>query len=97
LLVEPGMHLGREVELAATVQKRLMEQNWEYGEKCASGRILPVRLREIPRGTWAALRRQRTAARGNFEEFKHPCLVGDFEFREKLPIDLQALQTANER
>lgn len=97
LLLEPGAHDGRELELASAVQRRLMEQNWEYGEKCASGRILPVRVREIPPGTWAALRRERSAARGNFEEFKHPCLVGDFDFRAKLPNETSQvrMQTAH--
>ena len=97
LLLEPGAHEGRAVELASVVQRRLTEQNWEYGEKCASGRIMPVRVREIPTGTWAALRRDRSAARGNFEEFKHPCLVSDFDFREKLPTDAPqiGMQTAN--
>lgn len=89
LLMEPGKHSGREPELAAALQKYLTEQNWEYGEKCGSGRILPVRVREIPPGTWAAFRRQRSATRGNFEEFKQPCLVGDFAFRSKLPTSME--------
>jgi hypothetical protein len=96
LLLEPGPHSGRESDLAAALQQRLTEQNWEYGEKCGSGRILPARIREIPAGTWSAFRRQRSAARGNFEEFKHPCLVADFDFHLKLPIG-SAEETANSR
>lgn len=94
LLLEPGPHMGRELELANALQQRLTEQNWEYGEKCGSGRILPARVREIPAGTWTAFRRQRSAARGNFEEFKHPCLVSDFDFCAKLPT-LSAIHSEN--
>jgi hypothetical protein len=84
LLVEPRVHRGRACELAERVQKNLGRINEEYASKCDSGRLLPVAVREVPLGTWDALRRDRTLERGNFEEYKHPCLVSDLEFVRRL-------------
>lgn len=84
LLVEPQAHAGRAVELAEQVQANLARVNEEYREKYASGRLLPVALREVPRGTWNALRHERTRERGNFEEYKHLCLVGDIDYVSRL-------------
>jgi hypothetical protein len=83
LLVEPHVHRGREAELARQVQVQLEKVNEEYAEKCASGRLLPVQIREVPAGTWSALRREKTGQRGNFEEYKHPCLVSDLAYAER--------------
>jgi hypothetical protein len=84
LLVEPPAHCGRADELAHRVQVNLERVNEEYGSKCTSGRLLPVQVREVAAGTWNALRSQRIGDRGNLEEYKHPCLVGDLEFIEQL-------------
>jgi len=80
LLVEPPAHHGRAAELAHRVQVNLERVNEEYYSKCSSGRLLPVQVREVAAGTWNALRTQRIGERGNFEEYKHPCLVPDLEF-----------------
>jgi hypothetical protein len=84
LLVESPAHRGRTDELAHRVQSNLAAVNEEYGDKCSSGRLLPVQVREVAHGTWNALRRERTGDRGNFEEYKHPCLVGDVNFAEQI-------------
>jgi hypothetical protein len=84
LLIERATHTGRATELAAHVHTNLAQINEEYAAKCASGRLLPVQVRDVPAGTWAELRRQRTSRRGNFEEYKHPCLVGELNFVERL-------------
>jgi hypothetical protein len=84
LLVEPNAHAGRGGELAERVQSNLLHFNEEYREKFVSGRLLPVALREVPAGTWSALRHERTRERGNFEEYKHLCLVGDLNFVSRL-------------
>ncbi|MCI0335527.1 MAG: GH3 auxin-responsive promoter family protein [Planctomycetes bacterium] len=83
LLVERPVHKGRAAELAAHVQANLAQLNEEYASKCASTRLLPVEVREVPAGTWVELRRERTRHRGNFEEYKHPCLVGELDFVER--------------
>jgi hypothetical protein len=84
LLVEPSAHHGRADELAHRVQVNLARLNEEYGSKCTSGRLLPLQVREVATGSWSALRRERIGDRGNFEEYKHPCLVGDLEFVDRL-------------
>ena len=83
LLVEPQVHRGRVDELARQVQLHLEQVNEEYAEKSASGRLLPLQVREVPSGTWNALRHEKTSQRGNFEEYKHPCLVSDLTFAER--------------
>jgi len=83
LLVERQTHRGRADELGAQVHANLAQINEEYASKCASGRLLPLQVREVPVGTWIELRRQRTSRRGNFEEYKHPCLVGELGFVER--------------
>jgi hypothetical protein len=84
LLVEPRLHRGKVAELARQTQANLERINIEYAEKCSSGRLLPVEVREIPVGTWDAMRLEKTGQRGNFEEYKHPCLVSDLEFVERV-------------
>jgi hypothetical protein len=84
LLLEPRAHRGRKRELAERVQSNLGRVNEEYREKFVSGRLLPVEVREVPAGTWSALRHERTRERGNFEEYKHLCLVGDLDFVSRL-------------
>jgi hypothetical protein len=82
--VEPAAHGGRGFELAQQVQSNLLHVNEEYREKFTSGRLHPVALREVPAGTWRALRHERTRERGNYEEYKHLCLVGDLSFVSRL-------------
>jgi hypothetical protein len=83
LLVERHVHRGLAEKLADRVQRNLEQMNEEYESKCASGRLSPIVVRDVPPGTWAALRRERTSRRGNFEEYKHPCLVGELDFVER--------------
>jgi hypothetical protein len=90
LLIEPQVHCGRAGELVQLLQQRLERVNEEYAEKCASGRLLPVEVREVPAGTWINLRREKTGRRGNFEEYKQPCLVGDLEYAERLAMSKTA-------
>lgn len=84
LLLEEKTHLGRQAEIAARFQTNLSELNEEYAEKCASGRLLPARVREVPQGTWERMRAIKTGERGNFEEYKHVCLSQDLSLVERL-------------
>ncbi len=84
LLVEPKFRRGIEAGLAARVQANLEQLNEEYASKCASGRIRPLTVREVAPGTWYNMRQQKTAARGNFEEYKHAFLVEDLSFVERM-------------
>jgi hypothetical protein len=84
LLVEPNYRRSWEAGLAARVQANLEQLNEEYAAKCASGRLLPVEVREVPAGTWHAMRQRKTGTRGNFEEYKHIYLVQDLAFVERM-------------
>jgi hypothetical protein len=84
LLIESQVHRGRASELAERVQSNLERANEEYAEKCASDRLLPVEIGIVPAGTWDTMRREKTAARGNYEEYKHPCLANDLNFAARL-------------
>jgi hypothetical protein len=84
LLVERGAHRGRAQDLAAHVQANLERLNEEYAAKTSSGRLLPVEIREVPPGTWRALCEQKTSCHGSLEQYKHPCLVDDLGFVERM-------------
>lgn len=84
LLIELQMPDGRLEQLADLVERRLVQLNCEYGDKRASGRLKPLRIRSLAAGTWAAYRGQRIQSRGSFEQYKHPFLVGDLQFADRL-------------
>lgn len=84
LLLEAEAHGGRAGQLAERVEANLRRVNMEYCEKAESGRLLPVEVHEVADGTWTVLRGQRTGERGNFEEYKHPCLAADLGFLDRL-------------
>jgi hypothetical protein len=84
LLVEQNVHRGRESELASGFQRNLSELNEEYADKCASGRLLPAQVRNVPAGTWRRMRAEKTSVRGNFEEYKHVYLVQDLEYADRV-------------
>jgi hypothetical protein len=84
LLLEPSRQERDNARLARCVERQLQGENCEYGEKLESGRLNALAVREVPRGAWARFQQQRVAQRGNLEEFKHPCLVSDLQFAERL-------------
>lgn len=84
LLVEPKYRRGRGANLAARLQANLEQLNEEYAAKCASGRLLPAAVREVPAGTWHDVRQLKTGTRGNFEEYKHAYLVQDLTYVERM-------------
>jgi hypothetical protein len=87
LLLEKKTHQGRQAELAARFQRNLAQLNEEYAGKCASGRLLPAQVREVPPGTWNRMRADKTGARGNFEEYKHVCLSQDLSLVDRLTAE----------
>lgn len=67
--------------------RALGELNIEYAAKREGGRLGPVRAFVLPAGTWAAWDRARVAKTGGSpEQYKHPCLIGDVEFRKTMPV-----------
>jgi len=94
LLLEPGPYCGRQQELAVTVNAELAAINCEYANRLETRRVAPLRVQIVPPGTFRALRLHRTASRGNFEEYKHPCLVADLDFIDRLlEIARKSLET----
>lgn len=72
--------------LAGMLDRRLVQANVEYAGKRGSERLGPVRLEPVPTETWQQWDRQRLARTGGAaEQYKHPCLVGDLNFRQTLP------------
>lgn len=72
-------------ELALRIDTHLASLNCEYANRLETGRLRPLAVQEIPPGTWAKYRRSRINRRGgSLEQYKHPCLLNDFEFLDKL-------------
>lgn len=84
LLLEEALDELQQQQLAKNVDEYLEKLNWEYAEKRRTGRLNPLAIRRIPAGTWRSRRDEKTAALGNFEEYKHPCLIGDLGFIDHL-------------
>lgn len=75
---------SRQLEtFAAEVEAQLCFRNEEYREKRGTGRLRPVQTRRLPESAWTALlqtRLQRSG--GSLEQYKHPCLMPDPDFRK---------------
>lgn len=77
--------------LAETLERRLAEANIEYAGKRDSLRLGPVRLELLPAGTWQRWDQQRLRRSGGTpEQYKHPCLIPDPQFRSSLMAFVQA-------
>jgi hypothetical protein len=75
-------------ELAAAVDRHLRANNIEYDAKRASHRLGLIRALLLPSGTWAQWDRQRLQRTGGTtEQYKHPCLIPDPEFRTQMPVE----------
>jgi hypothetical protein len=76
--------LGRFME---RLDAELGEQNIEYAAKRQSGRLGPVRVEVLPPGAWQNWDRERLLkSGGSAEQYKHPCLIGDVNFKLALPV-----------
>lgn len=68
------------------LDRQLGEENIEYAAK-REGRLAPLRAAILPDGFWAKWDRERLASTGGSpEQYKHPCLIGDLQFRDRLPV-----------
>ena len=67
---------------AVVVDVQLACRNLEYREKRESGRLAPVRVQGLPAQQWDAFTKTRQSrSGGSLEQYKHPCLLPDPEFR----------------
>lgn len=79
---DQGLHL------AEALDRRLAQLNSEYACKRETLRLDPVRLQLLPNGTWQLWDRQRLARCGGTpEQYKHPCLINDLQFRQSMPVE----------
>jgi hypothetical protein len=74
--------------LAQLLDRRLAALNVEYASKRDSRRLGPIRLQLLPAGAWQQWDRQRLAkSGGSLEQYKHPCLIGDINFRSTVKVE----------
>jgi hypothetical protein len=84
LFVEKGDLTDQEhaARLLRAFEDRLATVNIEYASKRESLRLGPLRLFVLPTGAWQEWDRQRLARTGGtLEQYKHPCLIVDPNFR----------------
>ncbi|NUQ61167.1 MAG: GH3 auxin-responsive promoter family protein, partial [Pirellulales bacterium] len=85
LLIESQSGPAAEQELARRIDLHLAGMNCEYAERLRSGRLRPLRPRQVPPGTWDRLRQQRISRLGgSIEQYKHPCLINDLTAVDRL-------------
>ncbi len=79
----PDLSAGH--RLAEFLDARLRQLNSEYDSKRQSERLGPVRLQLVRDGFWLQWDRQRLQKTGGtLEQYKHPCLINDLQFRERI-------------
>jgi hypothetical protein len=78
------------LRLAEQVDSGLRQQNIEYAGKRRSQRLGPVRMELMAPGTWGEWdHRQLMHTGGPEAKYKHPCLITDLYFREKVSVELE--------
>ncbi len=94
LFVERGDlgELGQVHRLSEAMDRHLRAVNVEYDTKRASRRLGGVRAMLMPTGAWSAWDQQRLARNGgSLEQYKHPCLVPDADFRHQVPVEQEVV------
>jgi hypothetical protein len=80
--VAPECDSGWRNPFAAAVDDQLSRGNVEYREKRESGRLSRVRVEVLPPEQWHSFTTARQSrSGGSLEQYKHPCLLPDPEFR----------------
>jgi len=75
------------------IDASLQTINCEYQEKRSSGRLSPMQWCALDAGTWKRFTRQRQSRfGGSAEQYKHPCLVPDLQFSERLQTEFRSPQ-----
>jgi hypothetical protein len=78
------------IGLAEAVDRHLRRLNIEYDAKRDSRRLGSVRALLMPRGAWNHWDRQRLQRTGGTaEQYKHPCLIPDPNFRQQVPVECE--------
>ena len=75
-------------DVLVELDRHLGQRNIEYQAKRESVRLGPPRWLALPAGTWQRWDAERLRGRGGApEQYKHPCLIGDVEFRATMPVE----------
>jgi hypothetical protein len=78
-------------ELIEYIDAALQSLNCEYEEKRKTGRLAPLEWCALNSGTWRRFTRHRQSRfGGSVEQYKHPCLVPDLQFSERLQTEFAA-------
>lgn len=87
LFVEAGDVPGTDVanRLASLLETKLRKINIEYDSKRESLRLGPIKPFILKPGTWQTWDRERLKKTGGtLEQYKHPCLINDLEFKSRI-------------
>ena len=87
LFVESGEVPGTDVanRLASLLENKLRKINIEYDSKRESLRLGPIKPFILKPGTWQTWDRERLKKTGGtLEQYKHPCLINDLEFKSRI-------------
>jgi hypothetical protein len=90
LFVERGdlPSVAEAARFARRLDQRLSELNIEYAGKRESLRLSPLKVQLLPAGTWQEWDRKRLEKTGGtLEQYKHPCLIGETQFRATMPVE----------
>jgi hypothetical protein len=87
---------GHGSRLAESLDRRLGLLNMEYASKRGSQRLGGIRVELLASGTWTAWDRQRLAQTGGtMEQYKHPCLIPDPDFRTGMAVAQEITATSD--
>jgi hypothetical protein len=87
VLFEQNEHAPKEAtvlgaQFASAIDDELRRENCEYDEKRGTDRLRPIRIEILPEDLWVKFAQQRLERSGGSpEQYKHPCLVPDPEFK----------------
>lgn len=81
-------------ELLDYIDAALQSANCEYQEKRKTGRLAPLEWCAVSAGTWRRFARSRQSRLGgSLEQYKHPCLVPDLKFSDRLQAEFSIPET----
>ncbi|QGJ72035.1 GH3 auxin-responsive promoter [Planctomycetales bacterium 10988] len=94
LLLEPGFPQSSYSHLAETIDQHLSKLNVEYEDRLNTNRLRPLRIEEVPEGTWNSMREGKLRQKGgSLEQYKHPCLATSLDFLDSIQGQSLSTQT----
>ncbi|MFH1302462.1 MAG: GH3 auxin-responsive promoter family protein [Planctomycetota bacterium] len=89
LLIEESAALpaAKLSELLKQIDVLLQQTNCEYEEKRQSGRLAPLQLCPLAKGTWQRFAQERQKKLGgSIEQYKHPCLIPELNYAAQILV-----------